>query len=80
MFKCEWKKIQEESRGAEREKAEEGRGKKNSDSTELVAVASTVSCQMMIFQMLEVGEEKRGSEEKKFKSLFFFLLFLFVFL
>lgn len=50
-LKGEWKKIQEESRGAEREKAEEGRGEKSQTVSKLALVASTVSCQMMIFQM-----------------------------
>lgn len=56
-LKLKWKKVQQESRGAEREKLRRGGGKEKSDSILLASVASTVCCQMRVFQMLEVGEE-----------------------
>lgn len=54
-------------------------GQKKPDGFFVASVASTASCQMIVFQMLEVeGERREGWKEKTtflfFSSLFFFFL------
>lgn len=56
-----------------------GTGQKKPDGFFVASAASTASCQMMVFQMLEVEGEKREGWKEKTTFLFFSSLFFFFF-